>query len=460
MKPFVSDHPLFHPPSWLITLLEQRDLADVARRISGFSLKYLRSGKPVLVILPEPDAYDGMSSRLQDGFTRAGEQVHPTQASLRVTLSPEAGPAGTEPQTQIIVQNPAVPPDLILSTDRLFYNPDRNQWAGPDQAETDYLRGVLRLEAPLQLDAASAVRLCTLSAMLDFFPCEETIQAMQLAASPESLAGLSRSFQRAQLQKMVTGARPSQGFLALDRSGLIEWFLPELGRGRGLMQNRHHQYDIFRHCIYSCDAAERNDLHLRLAGLLHDVGKVPTRREGGSGEATFHNHEVIGAKIAGQILFRFGFSRDIIEKVKFLVRNHMFHYTNEWTDRAVRRFLSRVSLRDLTDLIDLRVADRRGSGKTTALPPQIRKMLYHIEKIRQEEAELKVRNLAVGGEDLMALGMPPGPEYGMVLKRLLDRVKCGELANERAALLPALEDIVREIGSRENTEAAARSAEA
>lgn len=444
MKPFVSDHPLFHPRADLIALLSQRDLGDAARRISGFSLKYLRSGLNTYVILPEADGFDSLASRFASAFSRPGEYVHRTPSALRATLQDDAE---TDTRTQILLQDPATPPDLVISTDGLFYNPEEDRWEGNERSESDYLRGVLRLESPATLDAAAAVRLCTLSAMLDFFPSHDTIAAIQAAAAPDALAGLSRGFLRSQLQNIVTGARPSQGFLALDRSGLLEWFMPELARGRGLAQNRHHQFDIFHHCIYSCDSAERNELHLRLAGLLHDVGKVPTRREGGSGEATFHNHEVIGAKIAGQILFRFGFSRDVIEKVKFLVRNHMFHYTNEWTDRAVRRFLARVSLRDLTDLIDLRVADRRGSGKTTALPPQIRKMLYHIEKIRQDEAELKIKDLAVGGDDLKALGIPPGPEYGLALKKLLDSVKRGELANERDTLLAALQEAVREIRS-------------
>lgn len=415
-------------------MLEERQL-PLLPYLSGLSLKYLRSGFPVYSFRPDRTTFFEM----KDALPRIFHDLPPRNLLLGEHSCKVVLPAQylEERETHLLIHNPESQQDLRVSIDDLFYDWDEQRWYGESSA--DYESGILRLVYPHSLTMAMALKLCALAAMLDFTPDEQTLQRISEAKRDDSL---HRSFLRTQLQKIVTGARPSQGFIALERSGLLESFLPELAAGRGLTQNRFHRYDIFHHCIYSCDAVQRNDLHLRLAGLLHDIGKVPTRRQSPSGEPTFHSHEVVGAKIAGNILHRFGFNKQLIQRVKFLVRNHMFHYTSEWTDKTVRRFLSRVSLEELTDLIDLRMADRQGSGKSRMLPPQIRKLLLHIEKIRKEEAELKVRDLKVGGEDLMELGLPPGPLYGAILKGLLEQVKEGRLENTREALLPALSEAV------------------
>jgi hypothetical protein len=173
-----------------------------------------------------------------------------------------------------------------------------------------------------------------------------------------------------------------------------------------------------------------------LSGLFHDIGKVDTRRERSEGEVTFYNHEIVSAKHADHILKRFGFPYELRKRVRFLVRNHMFHYTSEWSDRAIRRFMRKVEPETLEDLITLRLADRKGSGKKQALPRAIRELIRHIEDVKEKEAELKVRDLAIDGHALMDLGMEPGPRMGEILNELLDRVKSGELEN--------LEDLLKQ----------------
>jgi putative nucleotidyltransferase with HDIG domain len=435
MKPFVSNHPLFHPDPSLHALIDKK-CPDLLPYLSGRSMKYLRSGFAVYSFQPDAKTYLKMQEVLPRIFADAAHRnLRIDQHTCKVVL-----PANycEKREVHLLIHNPAARHDLHISVDDLFYDWNQRCWQGPSLQ--DYTAGVLRLVSPARLTMAGALKLCSMASMLDFTPDDETLDRIRNAAPDDSL---HRSFLRMQLQKIVTGARPSQGFITMERAGLLEAFLPELAAARGLTQNRFHRYDIFYHCIYSCDAIERNDLHLRLAGLLHDIGKVKTRRLTDSGEPTFHSHEVVGAKIAGSILHRFGFNRELIQRVKFLVRNHMFYYTAEWTDRAVRRFLARVSLEELSELIELRMADRLGSGKSGTLPPQIRKLLHHVEKIREEEAELKIRDLMVNGEDLMALGIPPGPIYGRILKELLERVKRGELENTREALIPAMTEAVQ-----------------
>ncbi|MCB1168473.1 MAG: HDIG domain-containing protein, partial [Leptospiraceae bacterium] len=326
-----------------------------------------------------------------------------------------------------------------LSVDTLRFDGER--WSGNEQARADYLAGIIRpLDGTDLADhpsTADVLRIPGIASMLDFDLDPSFRAALKNAWSEEQAARLNRKFLRKCFQKIVCGARPSTGFLIMDALGALDWFLPDLAKGKGLTQNRYHSHDIFYHLIYACDAVDQPILKLRLAALLHDIGKSDTRREQPGGEATFHNHEVVGARITERIMRRFGFDSNLGKRVRFLVRNHMFHYTSEWSDRAVRRFMQKVSPSQLEDLIALRLADRKGSGKRQALPRAIKDLIRHIEEIKRQERELKVRDLQIGGNDLMELGMKPGPEMGDLLKSLLDQVKTEGIPNEREALLEA-----------------------
>lgn len=288
-----------------------------------------------------------------------------------------------------------------------------------------------RTELPAEtLDAATLLRLAVLPAALDFEMDAQLADRIANDFDLEQAQGLSRKQLHRQFKRLMTGAKPSRSFVLMSDAGILEWFLPELQAGRNLAQNRHHKHDIFFHSVYVCDAVVGPNLPLRLAGLIHDLGKVDTRRELPNGEATFHNHEMVSTRHADRILRRFGFPAPLIKHVRFLVRNHMFHYTSEWTDRAVRRFVKRVPPHLLEDMITLRLADRKGSGKKTALPRAIKDLMRHMERVRAEEAELKVRDLELNGHGLMAMGMRPGPEMGNLLEQLLSEVKAGELNNQ------------------------------
>lgn len=249
---------------------------------------------------------------------------------------------------------------------------------------------------------------------------------------------------RAAFETLVMGKKPSSGFLALRDTGAIAWMMPELAQGFGLSQNEYHVHDIFFHSIFACDASNL-DLALRLAGLLHDIGKFRTRRMGEDGQPTFHNHEVVGARQTVRILKRLGFDEPLIERVTFLVRHHMFHYTPEWTDQAVRKFMRRVSPEQMRDLIELRIADRKASGKRASVPRPVYDFLSHMERIRKEDMRMKVRDLAIDGHRLMQMGLEPGPAMGELLNALLQRVTSGELENEAEALELAAQALIGRI---------------
>ena len=434
MTPFVSDHPDYYPPSYLLDFLEryQAKLPYSSGDLSGESLKYFRSHNPVAVFRLDQDQWDALSSVPTgelDEFLESSESPSERKWVVSFPGSREDYHLRFLPRDGADAEQPEFTVETLVYRD--------GAWVGSEQARADYLAGNLRPLKEREYLSADVLRVPGIAALMDF-DLEPAFKAkLRSAWSVEGAEELSRKFLRKCFQKIVCGARPSTGFIVLDELGALDWFLPDLAKGKGLTQNRYHKHDIFHHLIYACDAVEEPVLKLRLAALLHDIGKSDTRKEQPGGGATFHNHEVVGARITERIMRRFGFDSNLGKRVRFLVRNHMFHYTSEWSDRAVRRFMQKVSPSQLEDLIALRLADRKGSGKRQALPRAIKDLIRHIEEIKRQESELKVRDLKIGGNDLMELGMKPGPEMGDLLKSLLDRVKAGEMPNEREALLEA-----------------------
>ena len=225
------------------------------------------------------------------------------------------------------------------------------------------------------------------------------------------------------IENIILSKKPTNGFYFLDKMNCLKDIMPEIAAGKNLSQNKFHKYDIYEHLIRSCEAMEIPDLVLRFSALLHDIGKVPTRRVKEDGEATFYNHEMVSAYMLVPIMKRFGIPKPIGLKVKYYVRNHMFHYTDEWSDKAVRRFLRKVSRADLANLILLRKSDRIGSGKTNPFPRKLQSLIDHIDDVIMRDLEMKVTDLEINGLDLMNLGLIQGPLMGRVLNQLLTEVK-------------------------------------
>jgi len=288
-----------------------------------------------------------------------------------------------------------------------------------------------QLSAEGDLTLKDALLLCRLVAR---FP-QLTVEASMAPADKTDLDALSQSFRRTIFRGIIMGRRPSAGLRLLDRFGLLEYFLPEVTAGRGLTQNRFHAHDIFEHLLRSVDGAMDLNEAVRWSALLHDIGKVPTRVETDTGEATFHNHEMYSARMVVPIMKRLAVPITVGQKVKFLVRNHMFHYTDEWSDKAVRRFVKKVPLEELQDLISLRLADRKGSGKKTAFPKALQKLIDHIDEIIAKEQEFKIKDLAVNGHTLMEMGIPASRQMGDILKYLHAEVAAGRAANETEILV-------------------------
>ena len=220
-------------------------------------------------------------------------------------------------------------------------------------------------------------------------------------------------------------------------SPILSQIIPELAATVGFVQHsKHHAYDVFSHTAQVC-AAIPPDLTLRWAALLHDIGKIPTFTLDKAGEGHFYGHAQVGAEMADAILRRLKAPTALREEVVFLIAQHMAPI--EPDKRLLRRWVSRWGADRVQKLLALQKADFCSKGVQNSSFPfdQIDALL---QEILEENSCLTIRDLAVNGHDLLALGLE-GPAIGNCLQQLLDQVIDEKISNERAALLAAAKRI-------------------
>lgn len=268
-------------------------------------------------------------------------------------------------------------------------------------------------------DALRMMRAVRFSSQLGFELEPKTQRGiMKLAGSLKFVSGERI---RDELVKILASDRPAEGITLLQDCKLLQYILPELEQGIGIKQDRHHTTSVFVHNIASLKYCPNKEWQVRLAALFHDIAKPKTRKII-DGVATFYNHEYLGAKMVEKIMNRLKFSTEDRTRVVNLVKNHMFYYNvGEVTAASVRRLIVKVGRENLKDLIDLRVADRLGSGTPKAMPYKLRHLQYMLEKVQNDPVSVKM--LKMNGDDLMrVLNIPPGPKIGAILDVLLGEV--------------------------------------
>ena len=290
-------------------------------------------------------------------------------------------------------------------------------------------------------DALRILRAIRLSAQLDFSIENKTERAILKMAG--SVKFVSQERIRDELIKMF---KTDNGHLAIKRlhdNKVLQYILPELEAGVNVSQNHHHIYTVFEHSWRALANCPSSDWRVKLAALLHDVGK-PKSKKIINGQATFYNHEYIGAKMTDKILKRLRFKNEDREKIVNLVRNHMFYYNvGEVTASSVRRLIKKVGQDNLQDLIDLRVADRLGSGTPKAKPYKLRHLEYMMEKVQHDP--ISVKNLNINGNDLIKeLELNPSPKIGAILEVLLAEVIENPKLNEYKLLLKRARDLEKD----------------
>lgn len=294
-------------------------------------------------------------------------------------------------------------------------------YGGQKDLKANIIRTVGSPKERFNEDALRLLRAVRFSAQLGFAIEEKTAAAIKQEAG--LLEFISKERVRDELTKLLMSDRAADGVRELASLGLLRYVLPELTEGIGVLQNKHHIYEVFEHNVRALEYAALKDfsLELRLASLLHDVGKPKTKRGEGP-NATFYGHQVVGERMTLKIMDRLRFSRELTEKVALLIREHMFVYDPDVvTEAGVRRLIRRVGKENVDDLLLLREADRIGSGVPKAQPYRLRYLKAMIEKVQKDPVHPKM--LKIRGDAVMEiLKIEPGPKVGKVLAVLLEEV--------------------------------------
>lgn len=281
------------------------------------------------------------------------------------------------------------------------------------------------------------IRAVRLAATLGFGVEAGTLAAIQARSS---LVGhLSGERISAELDKLLDAERPSVGLRLMAATDILPILSPELAAQRGMSQNKIAGDDLWDHTVRTVDAVPRDRPVVRLAALLHDIGKPSTLADG-----HFHGHEAAGATIAARLLERLRTPRFVAERVVLLIRHHMFVYDPAWGDAGVRRFIRRIGREAIDSLFALREADNVGSGEPANA--------YGLDELRARIAGqlsghvvLERGDLVVDGNDLMTeLGLSPGPVLGQLLDELLERAIADPTVNDRATLLLLAQSMLTE----------------
>jgi len=313
---------------------------------------------------------------------------------------------------------------------------------GQEDLEKKIIRAVGEPEHRFQEDALRLMRAVRFATVLEGGWRIEIKTEKAIKKNAGLLQMISKERLRDELIKIIMSERGADGIEMLRELCLLKYIIPELEEGYGVSQNKHHIYEVYEHSLRSLRyACERGfNKYVRLAALLHDIGKPRTKRGKGL-NATFYNHEIVGAKMTNRLLNRLKFSKKDIEKIVKLVRYHLFYYNvDEVGESSVRRLVRQVGLENIDELLEVRMADRIGSGVPKAEPYKLRHLRYIIEKVSQDP--ISVTKLKVNGEDVMKiLKIKPGPKIGQVLDVLLGYVLNEPKKNKRDFLEKEIEKL-------------------
>jgi tRNA nucleotidyltransferase/poly(A) polymerase len=305
------------------------------------------------------------------------------------------------------------------------------------------IRCVGQEEERFREDGLRPLRAVRFAAQLGF-----EVEPRTLAAIPGALGITARVAPeriRDELDKIVASGESSVAFLLMEKTGLLELLLPELGRCRGILQKGFHRFDVLDHSLLACDYSARKKAppQVRLASLFHDIGKPLTRKMDASGIWTFYHHERESVLLTRNILRRFRYPHAFAEEVVHLVAEHMFFYEEAWSDAAVRRFIIRVGEDKIRDLLELRKADAYATAGIEPGGDFLVPFINRIEQVLAQGRAFTLRDLAISGKDLQDIGVKPGPPMGIILRELLETVIDDPELNSREKLLEIAKNINR-----------------
>jgi putative nucleotidyltransferase with HDIG domain len=318
-------------------------------------------------------------------------------------------------------------------------------YSGIKDLEKEKIKAVGNPDERFREDALRLFRAIRIATELSFIIDKATFKSLKKNA--ELIKKIAWERIRVELFKLLTSNHPADGILLLFNAGLLQYILPEIITGRGVDQAKHHVDTVWQHELKTLEHCPSRKPLVRLAALLHDVGK-PATAKGKGEDRTFYNHEVVGAEIAKKIGKRLKLSNKQLDKLYRLVRWHQFSPNEKQTDAAIRRFIRRVGKENLQDILDIRTGDRLGSGvpKTSWRTELFKKRLAEVQK-----RPFSVTDLKIDGHDVMkTLKVMPGPKVGQILETLFEEVKDNKKKNTRQYLLKRLPQAAEKILAKEN----------
>jgi poly(A) polymerase len=381
----------------------------------------------------------GAQKNTRDGDVDRSWQIEVTtyrsEAYDRTSRKPEVS-YGDSIEEDLVRRDFTVNAMAVALPEKKFIDPH----GGIDDLAARVLRTPGTPEESFSDDPLRMMRAARFAAQLDFEVAPEVVAAMKDMAGRIDIVSAERV--RDELNKLILSPHPRKGLSLLVETGLAERVLPELPALR-LESDEHHRHkDVYEHTLIVLEQAmaledEGPDLVLRLAALLHDIGKPRTRRFEKDGRVSFHHHEVVGAKMTKKRMTALKYSNDLVKDVSRLVELHLrFHGygTGEWTDSAVRRYV-----RDAGPLLDrlhkLTRSDctTRNKRKASALSRAYDGLEERIAQLQEQEELDAIRPDLDGNQIMEILGVRPGPAVGQAYKHLLElRLENGPMEYDAA----------------------------
>ena len=440
--------------------------------VVGGCLRDLLMGRPV-------SDWDVATSALPGDVQRAFRRVIPTgiqHGTVTVlwrgvpyevtTLRGDGGYSdGRRPDSVYFVKT--IDEDLSrrdFTVNAIAYDPLEDELTDPHQGVGDLARRTIRAVgnpvARFVEDGLRVLRAARFVATLEF-----DLDGATEAAIPEALATYERvSKERVhdEWRKTMRAARPSRAFEVMRRTGILGLTCPILLDQVECEQNRWHAHDVWHHTMACLDhiggRGDEADVVLKMAALLHDIGKPKSRQwSDKTQDYTFYHHERIGADMAQRWLHEHRFATDERRTIVHLIQQHLICYERDWTDAAVRRFVRRVGGEHVERLIALARADALAKGRPVEDElAALDELVGRIADVAAAGAALSARDLEIDGRDVMqTLSIPASRRVGVILDALLERVLDDPSVNERAQLLELLPALAAELAD-DSTEAAPR----
>ena len=336
--------------------------------------------------------------------------------------------------------------DFTMNAIALKLENDKEVFVDPFGGQEDIKNRIIRCvgnpKERFKEDALRLMRCIRFAAELDFDIDKTT--GKELKADSKLISKISAERIRDELLKIMASPNPAKGIILLKESGLLNYIIPELLEGVDVSQvrpGRHHTTDVFTHNLMSLKLTPSTDPIVRFATLLHDAGKPRVQGKDNDGLVIFYNHEISGAKLAYEVCLRLRFSKKDTKRVVSLIRWHMFSINENLSDAGVRRFIRRIGIENVADMMDLRIGDRLGGGTQTAESWRLKKFK---ERVAGELAPkpFSINDLAIDGNDIMReLNLKPGPQIGKILQKLFEEVDEDMEKNTKKFLLNRIKEI-------------------